>query len=372
MVGMIPKMLKKLGCAMGATALLAACASTPPPPVAKPTPVVIKPADTPKPATPTPRPPVIVAATATVSPALEPQIQELWRNFPGRTGIAVLSVDDGWSVQQRGTELFPQQSVSKIWVAMTILDQVDSGKLSLTQMVRIGREDLTLFHQPIRTRVLANGSIEESVLSLLEQSITTSDCTANDSLLRTAGGPEAVRAFIAKKGLGAIRFGDGERKMQSKIAGIEWRQEYSIGNGFQVARAKLPYGERRAALDRYLADPYDGASPMAIVTALGRLSKIELLSPESTRLMLSLLERTRTGPNRLKAGVPPGWRFGHKTGSGQELDPIATGTNDVGIMTAPDGKRYAVAVLIGDTTAPNIQRMTMMQGVSRAVANNHR
>jgi beta-lactamase class A len=283
-----------------------------------------------------------------------------------------MSVDDGWSVEKRGGEFFPQQSVSKLWVAMTVLDQVDSGKLSLNRMVRIGRDDLTLFHQPIRARVLANGSIEESVLSLLEQAVITSDCTANDSLLRTVGGPEAVRAFIARKGLGAIRFGDGERKMQSRIAGIEWRQEYSLGNGFQVARAKLPYEQRRAALDRYLADPYDGASPMAIVSALSRLSKLELLSPESTRLLLSLLERTSSGPNRLRAGVPPGWRFGHKTGTGQELDPISTGYNDVGIMIAPDGKRYAVAVLVADTTASVPQRMIMMQGVSRAVASTHR
>lgn len=372
MVGMHPKFLTRFGCAVGAASLLAACGSTPPPVVVKPAPVIVKPAETPRPTQPAPRPPVIVAATRTLPAELEPQIHELWRAFPGRTGIAILSVDDGWSVEKRGGELFPQQSVSKLWVAMTILDQVDSGRLSLSQVVRIGRDDLTLFHQPIRARVLANGEIQESVLSLLEQSVTTSDCTANDSLLRTAGGPEAVRAFIAKKGLGAIRFGEGERKMQSRIAGIEWKQEYSLGNAFQLARAKLPYAERKAALDRYLADPYDGASPMAIVSALARLSKLELLSPESTRLMLSLLERTSSGPNRLKAGVPLGWRFGHKTGTGQELDPVSTGYNDVGIMIAPDGRRYAVAVLIGDTTAGIPARMTMMQGVSRAVGNSHR
>jgi beta-lactamase class A len=372
MVGMLPKITSKLACALGAASLLAACGSTPPPVIAKPAPVIIKPVETPRPTPPPTRPLVVAAAVRTIPAELEPQIHELWRAFPGRTGIAVMSVDDGWSMEKRGGELFPQQSVSKIWVAMTILDQVDSGKLSLNQMVRIGRDDLTLFHQPIRARVLANGSIEESILSLLEQSVTTSDCTANDSLLRTAGGPEAVRAFIAKKGLGAIRFGEGERKMQSKIAGIEWRQEYSIGNGFQAARAKLPFAERKAALDRYLADPYDGASPLAMVKALARLSKIELLSPDSTRMLLAMMERTSSGPNRLKAGVPPGWRFGHKTGTGQVLESVSTGYNDVGIMIAPDGRRYAVAVMMGDTTAGIPARMTMMQGVSRAVANSHR
>jgi beta-lactamase class A len=366
---MFVMLFEKLVPAVVASMLLAACVSAPRVPPARPAPVIIKPVVTPKPAPV--RPPVTVKAEKSAPQQLDADIQELWRSFPGKTGIAVFAIDDGWSVEKRGGEYFPQQSVSKLWVAMTILDQVDSGKLKLSQMVRIGREDLTLFHQPIRARVLANGEIQESVLSLLEQAVITSDCTANDSLLRTAGGPEAVRAFIAKKGLGAIRFGDGERLMQSRIAGIEWQQEYSLGNGFQVARAKLSYADRKAALDRYLANPYDGASPMAIAKALGRLSNVELLSPESTRLLLSMLERTSSGPNRLRAGVPAGWRFGHKTGTGQELDPVSTGYNDVGIMTAPDGKRYAVAVLMGDTTAPIPSRMQMMQGVSGAVARAH-
>jgi beta-lactamase class A len=354
--------------------LLAACSTIPEP--SRPAPAIPKPVIQPQPETPRPSrpmpPPAAEPRTGTAPAMLEPQIHELWRAFPGRTGIAILSVDSGWSIEKRGGELFPQQSVSKLWVAMTVLDQVDSGKLKLDQMVRISRDDLAVFHQPIRARVLANGEIQESVLSLLEQSITKSDNTANDSLLRTAGGPEAVREYLSRKGLGKIRFGPGERQLQAGIAGMSWQQDYAIGNGFTAARAKLSYDTRKAALDRYLADPVDGASPVAIVTALARLAKGELLSPASTRTLLAMLERTTSGPNRLKAGVPSDWRFGHKTGTGQVLDPVSTGYNDVGIMTAPDGKRYTVAVMMGDTTATIPARMELMQAVSRAVAAAHR
>jgi beta-lactamase class A len=354
---------------IAAPLLLAACASTVPPP--KSGPVVIKPA--PPAPKPVPKPVVTPPPRSDIAPAqLQAEIHELWRTFPGRTGVAVISVDDGWSVEKRGDEYFPQQSVSKLWVAMTVLDQVDSGRLSLDRLVRITRDDLAVFHQPIRDRVLANGEIQEPVLSLLEQAITKSDNTANDSLLRTVGGPEAVREFISKKGLGKIRFGPGERALQSGIAGLSWKQEYAIGNRFFEERAKLSYGERKAALDRYLADPVDGASPLALATALARLSRSELLSPASTRLLLAMLERTTSGPNRLKAGVPLDWRFGHKTGTGQQLDPVSTGYNDIGIMIAPDGKRYTVVVMMGDTTASIPARMQMMQGVSRAVAAAHR
>ncbi len=320
---------------------------------------------------PPPRPMPKTINTKIAPPQMESAIHEYWRAFPGRTGIAIKRIDGEWLAGKREQEWFPQQSVSKLWVAMTILDQVDRGQVSLNQLIRIGKNDLTLFHQPIRARVLANGELNESVLSLLEQSIISSDCTANDSLLRTAGGPEAVRRYIANKGLGQIRFGAGERVMQSEIAGLSWQQSYSIGNAFYTARAAVPYEQRKVAMDRYLSSPSDGASPEAIVKALDRLAKGDLLSPASTRLLLGLMERVSSGPNRLRAGVPPNWRFGHKTGTGQILNPYSTGYNDVGIMTAPDGTRYAVAVMMASTTATVPERMEMMQGISRSVATWH-
>jgi beta-lactamase class A len=351
--------------------LMSACVSAPAPqrpiqkPAPRPAPAVVVPAPRPAPAKPVP-----VATQAPVQ--LESQIHEIWRTFPGKTGIAVQRIDGQWMTGKRLGEWFPQQSVSKMWVAMTILDQVDSGRLRLDQPVRIGMADLAVFHQPIRDRVVANGAVEESILSLLEQAITASDNTANDSLMRTAGGPAAVRAFIERKQLGKIRFGPGERLLQSQIAGMSWQQEYSLGRRFHTARAELPYDRRKAALDAYLADPIDGAAPDAIANALARLARGELLSASSTRLLLAMMERTKSGPNRLKAGVPPGWRFGHKTGTGQQLDPVSTGYNDIAIMTAPDGTRYAVVVMIASTSAGIPDRMAMMQAVSRAVAAHHR
>ncbi len=308
-----------------------------------------------------------------MAPILQNIIDEEWRLFPGKTGVAVIRIDDGGGiVGKRLQDLFPQQSVSKTWVALTLLDQIDQGRLQLGQNIRITANDVAVFYQPLGDRVTREGAVNETVGRLLELAITTSDNTANDNLLRIAGGPEAVRGFIAKHGLGPIRFGPGERLLQSGIAGLEWRQEYSVGRRFYEARSALPYETRKAALNRYLADPVDGASPEAIAKALSRLVKGELLSTRSTQLMLDLMARTKSGPNRLKAGVPSGWGFLHKTGTGQTLDPVSTGYNDIGIMTAPDGTRYAVVVMMSDTTASVPERMRFMQAVSRAVGAHHR
>lgn len=319
-----------------------------------------------------PRPPGPLDPGFRRAPAgLTDRIYVLWRAFPGKTGIAVQRIDGEWAVAQRGGDLFPQQSVSKLWVALAVLDAVDQGRISMDQRVRIGPEDLTLFHQPLAARVRAEGSVTMSVRDLIETAITHSDNTANDSLLRTVGGPEAVRRFISKKDLGSIRFGPGERLLQAGTAGLAWQQSYSVGRNFQTARAALSPATRRAAMDNYLANPVDGASPAAIAGALTRLARGSLLSPESTDYLLGVMSRTKSGPKRLKAGLPPGWQFLHKTGTGQDLNGMTAGYNDIGIATAPDGTRYAIVVMMGSTTSSIPARMALMQAVSSAVAEFH-
>ena len=298
------------------------------------------------------------------------RVDELAKAFDGRVGIAVKSVDEGWETGWREEELFPQQSVSKLWVAITALDKVDKGRISLNDRVSLGKSDLTVFHQPIRSKVL-NGGYTTSLEDLLELAITTSDNTANDRLMRAVGGPRAVRETIAAKRLGAIRFYDGERALQSKIAGLIWSQSYSIGSAFFEAREALPMSVRRAAFNRYIEDPYDGASPSAIVDALARLKRGELLSAKSTTHLLNVMGNTRTGPNRLKGGLAPGWSLSHKTGTGQVLGGVQAGYNDIGILTAPDGKSYSVAVLIKKTSTSLPTRMALMNNVVKAVIRQH-
>ena len=83
------------------------------------------------------------------------------------------------------------------------------------------------------------------------------------------------------------------------------------------------------------------------------------------------MSNTRTGPQRLKGGLAPGWTLAHKTGTGQVFGGVQAGYNDIGIVTAPGGRSYAVAVMIRRTSAPNIERMRTMQETVRAVIDYH-
>ena len=298
------------------------------------------------------------------------RVDELGKGFNGRVGIAVRSVNEGWNTSWNGNELNPQQSVSKLWVAITALDAVDKGRVNLTDTVTMSRGDLTLFHQPIAAKILGGGTTI-TLGDLMFQALTKSDNTCNDKLMRSVGGPEAVRSMLRAKGLESIRFYEGERSLQSRIAGLTWSQSYSIGNAFYEARNALPLSVRKAAFNRYVEDPYDGASANGITFALAKLKRGELLSPPSTARLLRIMSQTSTGPNRLKGGLKAGWSLSHKTGTGQVLGPYQAGYNDIGILTAPDGRSYTVAVMIKKTSVPLPVRMKLMNEVVRATIAQH-
>jgi beta-lactamase class A len=310
--------------------------------------------------------PAATAQEAAARRILEGQVRALGQAFNGDIGIAVRDVQSGWTTSYDGNTFFPQQSVSKFWVALTALDKADRGDLSLSRPVTLTKSDITLFHQPVAAQIGANG-YTTTIESLMTRALQQSDNTCNDAVLWRAGGPEAVRAFLRDRGLGGIRFGPGERLLQSEIAGIQWKQSYAYGGGFYAARNAVPASVRKAAFERYIKDPMDGATPLGIVEALARLKRGELLSPSSTRKLLSIMSNTKTGPQRLKGGLAPGWHLAHKTGTGQVLGGEQAGYNDIGVITGPDGRSYALAVMIRRTSAPLGERMAAMQNTVRAV-----
>ncbi|WP_420138268.1 serine hydrolase [Sphingomonas sp.] len=299
-------------------------------------------------------------------PDLARAVLALGAGFQGEVGIAIRDVAKGWTVGYKADEPYPQQSVSKLWVAIALMDAVDRGRMSLSDPVIVRRSDLTLFHQPIRALVGKDG-YHTTIGALLRDALTRSDNTCNDILLWKIGGPSAVRSVLAQRGIFGVGFGPGERILQATTAGLSWQPQWAGGWGFLQARAKMSFAARNRALRQYLAAPPDGASPAGITSGLALLQSGSLLSNNSTVHLLTLMRASKTGPLRLKSGLQPGWTFAHKTGTGQDLGTLSTGYNDVGLLRSPEGRSYAIAVMIRSTQVPIPTRMRLMGDVTRAV-----
>jgi beta-lactamase class A len=89
-----------------------------------------------------------------------------------------------------------------------------------------------------------------------------------------------------------------------------------------------------------------------------RLGK--LLKPQSTALMLSIMDRCKTGKARLRAMLPPGTPIAHKTGTLNGLG------NDAGVITLPDGRMFAITVFVMKDYRGHAARDRIMAEAARA------
>jgi len=111
------------------------------------------------------------------------------------------------------------------------------------------------------------------------------------------------------------------------------------------------------------------ATPDAMVGLLRVLQEGKGLSASSRRLLLGLMTASKTGPGRIKGLLPEGTVVAHKTGSSGTVHGLTRATNDVGLVTLPDGKHLAVVVFVSDTKAGEATRDAVIAKIARAAWN---
>lgn len=269
-----------------------------------------------------------------------------WTNgrIPQRPDIgwSVLTLPNGGSAGQNGFRSYLMQSVFKLWLAAALLDDVDRGARRLDDPVTITRADLGYPYQPVAEKVGPDG-YHTTLHDLLRFIVIQSDNPSAEVLLKAYGGPAKLTAWLKAKGIEGVRVDGGERALHAQAAEID-----------------AATGERQNELvDRFVGGTADGstpnsATPDGAAAALGKLYRGELLSPASTRLLLATMAETVTGEKRIRAGLEPGWKWAHKTGTGGHANgqTRTLGVGDIGILTAPDGDAYAVAMFVGGAPEP--------------------
>lgn len=257
----------------------------------------------------------------------------------GTVGIAVRDLGTGETLAYNGDTLFPMASTYKVAVAAKILSLLDAGSLSLEeQLPRLGRP------VPVRT--------------LLEMSLTLSDNDATDALVARAGGPQAVNDWVHAAGIKGLRVDSNTRDLlaRAKVPGTGFGDEAAMESGLSSAQ--------RDARDMpnidFAADPRDTATPRAMDDLLGAIRQGRVLQPQTSALMLSIMERCKTGKARLRAMLPPGTRIAHKTGTLNGLG------NDTGIVTLPDGRMFVITVFVMKDHRGHEMRDRIMAEAARA------
>ncbi|HEX8285993.1 MAG TPA: serine hydrolase [Pyrinomonadaceae bacterium] len=234
---------------------------------------------------------------------LSARLKEICARAGGECAAAVVHVETGRVASSEGGRRLPLYSVFKLPLAVAVLKDVEAGKLSLDQKVRVEPEEAA-------PGVKANSDLwlkpsERTVRELLEFSIVRSDNTSSDKMLELVGGPSVVTERMRALGLGDIEIRSNARDfLKSNDA------HPNTGTATDLARL------------------------------LARLQKGEVLAPPQLEVLLGLMGRAVTGNRRLRAGTPAGTPVADKTGSGPST------TNDVGLITLPEGRGHLAVVAL--------------------------
>ncbi|WP_294290530.1 serine hydrolase [uncultured Sphingomonas sp.] len=281
-----------------------------------------------------------VATAQTLPPGLADRVAQIAKSDAGKVGAYAIDIDTGASVAVNADDRFPMASAVKLAIAATYLDGVDKGRWSLATMHSLD-EGMRVRSDGI-TDTLPHAGVALSGANLIELSLTVSDNTATDMLLKAVGGPATVTRWLQAKGIAGQRVDRTIARLLIDVSGHTPDPKLADGPALATFMPVEPWktdDERWPVNAAFDADPRDSSTPRAMGDLLVRLRKGELLKPASTTFLFDVLARCKTGTKRVKALLPAGTPWAHKTGT---LPGIS---NDVGVLTLPNGHRVAIALL---------------------------
>ena len=221
----------------------------------------------------------------------------------------------------------PMCSSFKWLLASMVLSRMDRGMENLNRSIQFGPKDIVFNSPTVEGALKAAGGSTGSltVRDLCEAAVTLSDSAAANLLLQTVGGPAGLTAWLRSIGDPVTRLDRYELDLNR------------VGPG----------------------DVRDTTTPRAAVGDLHHLLYRGGLKPISRALMLGWLQNAKPGATRMPAGLRPGWRIGHKTGTwmvGTDHGPTERAASaDVAVLLPDKGRPVLLAAFTVGSERPQVQ-----------------
>jgi beta-lactamase class A len=265
------------------------------------------------------------AAADDAEDALLRELAALERRHGGRLGVAIHNSASAKLIAQRGDERFALCSTFKFLAAAFVLVRVDRQEESLNRRVVYSKKDLVTYSPTTEKHVDSGLTIGE----ICEAAMVLSDNTAGNLLLDSFGGPAGLMAFMRSLGDPVTRLDRRETELNEATPG----------------------------------DPRDTTTPLAMLEMLRQIVLGSVLSASSREQLTAWLVANKTGNKRLRAGVPPGWRVGDKTGNGSN-----GAANDIAVIWPPGRAPILVTAYYAEARATDDERNAVLAEVGRLAA----
>ena len=277
---------------------------------------------------------IVLVSGFCFSQNLKKEILQITKDKNGTVAVSVLDFGNDKSVHINGNKKLPMLSVFKFHIGLAVLNEVDQGKLNLDQKILIKKSDLLEnTWSPIRER-FPEGDIEMPLGLLIKYTVAESDNNGCDILLRLIGGTETVQKFINSKGI---------RNFTIKV------NEEQMHQGFEFMYLNTTTANSANQLLKDFRDK-------------------KIVSKTSTDFLMTTMLETSTGKNKIVAQLPESVPVAHKTGSsGKNEKGLTIAENDIGIVTLPGGKSYALSIFVSDSMESAETNTKMIADISKIV-----
>lgn len=247
----------------------------------------------------------------------------------GRVGVAALNTATGAWIRHRARETFALCSTFKWLLAAQhlVMNQQTPGWLD--EVAMFGAGDL-LDYAPVARQHLELGGMSNE--QMCAGAVVMSDNTCANLLLIAVGGPAGFTRFLRAHGDEVTRLDRNEPTLNEHQPG----------------------------------DPRDTTTPHAMAFTIQRfLAGDAVLNAASREKLIGWMVESPTGRERLRAGLPAGWRVGDKTGTwtGEH-----NATNDVAIAWPPGRAPIIIACYLAGSAVPLAERNAAHAEIARIVA----
>ena len=265
---------------------------------------------------------------------LREKINKISQAKRATVGVGIMDFENGDTLTFNGKRHFPMQSVFKFHVALAVLNEVDKGKLALNQAIFVSKSDLIPnLYSPMREKY-PEGNINLPLSEIIKNTVSQSDNSGCDILFKLIGGTEKVNKYIHKLGVKEVEILDPEVRIQN-----DWTLQYR-----------------------------NYSTPFAAIQLLQKFHKQHILSKSSQDFLYKIMTETTTGLTKIKGLLPREAIVAHKTGfSGKNKEGLTGATNDIGIITLPNGKQFAIAIFVSDSMEDEITNDKMIAEIALAV-----
>jgi beta-lactamase class A len=254
-------------------------------------------------------------------------VQAIEARIGGRIGVSIYDTRTDRSWEYRADDRFPLSSTFKPFACAAVLSRVENGDERLHRVLEITKNDLVSYSPATEKRASTVGM---TIAELCEATITLSDNTAGNLILRSLNGPSGFTNYMRSIGDRVTRLDRWETNLNEAAPG----------------------------------DLRDTTTPNAAAESLKTLLVGDALSESSREQLTTWMENDKVADALFRSALPADWRIADKTGAGGH-----GARSIIAVMWPPTGTPIIAAVYMTENEATFADRNAAIAEIGAAIVN---